>query len=137
MVLVEGPAGLSANRSSGQVMKRIALKMHARGLISDTPKLQPTTSAGGKPILAASTSQSAQNVATTLRGTVSTLKPKATSATGTVPDVTGYDIQSAIKILETNGLNVQVAGTGRVVRQSIAPGTPIKRRQKIVLTLKV
>lgn len=137
MVLVEGPAGLSANRSSGQVMKRIALKMHARGMISDTPKLQPTTSASGKPILAASTSQPAQNAATTLRGSVRTLKPKAASASGTVPDVTGYDIQSAIKILETNGLNVQVAGSGRVVRQSIAPGTPIKRGQKIVLTLKV
>lgn len=137
MVLVEGSAGLSANRSSGQVMKRIALMMHARGMLTETPRLQPTAAAGNKPTLAASTSQPAKSTATTLRSPVRMVTPKATAEKGAVPDVTGYDIQSAIKILETQGLNVQVAGSGRVIRQSIAPGTPIKRGQKILLTLKV
>lgn len=54
-----------------------------------------------------------------------------------MPDVTGYDLQSAIRILENKGLNVTVAGSGRVVRQSLAPGSAIKRGQKILLTLHI
>lgn len=80
MVLVEGPAGLSANRSSGQVLKQIALKMHARGMISDTPKLQKTARADNKPLLAASTSKAAENTATTLGRGVRTISPKGVAA---------------------------------------------------------
>lgn len=137
MVLVEGPAGLSANRSSGQVLKQIALKMHARGMISDTPKLQKTARADNKPLLAASTSKAAENTATTLGRGVRTISPKGGVAAGKMPDVTGYDLQSAIRILENKGLNVTVAGSGRVVRQSVAPGSAIRRGQKILLTLHI
>lgn len=136
MVLVEGPAGLSANRSSGQVMKRIALMMHARGMISDSPRLQ-RTAAAGKPTLAASTSHPAEKTAATLRCAVKTVSPKSAAPEGKVPDVTGYDLRSAIRILEDRGLNVDIAGAGRVIHQSIAPGSPIKRGQRIRLTLKV
>lgn len=137
MVLVEGPAGLSANRSSGQVLKQIALKMHARGMISDTPKLQKTTHADNKPLLAASTSKAAENTATTLGRGVRTISPKGKVAAGKMPDITGYDLQSAIRILENRGLNVTVTGSGRVVRQSVAPGSAVRRGQKILLTLHI
>lgn len=136
MVLVEGPAGLSANRSSGQVMKQIALKMHARGMISDPGKLK-TTARSAKPLLAASNAQGAKNTATTLGRGVRTVAPKPASGAGKVQDVTGYDLQSAIRILENQGLNVRVVGSGRVVRQSIPPGSRVVRGQRITLTLKV
>ncbi len=136
MVLVQGPAGLSANRSSGQVLKQIALKMHARGMLSATQHLEKTA-AIGSPTVAAANGNQPQEVASTLRHSVKKLPSKAAASAGKVPDVTGLDIRSAISVLEKQGLNVATLGSGRVVGQSIAPGELAKRGSKIVLTLAI
>ncbi len=136
MVLVQGAAGLSANRTSGQVMKQIALKMHARGLISDTPRLRKSAS-GEKPMIAASTSNDSEQIANTLGHPIRKMTPKKDYPAGKVPDVTGYDLRSAVKLLESRGLNVAVQGAGRVMRQSIQPGAKAVRGQKIMLTLEI
>ena len=52
----------------------------------------------------------------------------------TVPNVVGMGLRDAIYVLENRGLSVRFSGYGRVVRQSIRPGTRIVG-QEIRLTL--
>jgi cell division protein FtsI (penicillin-binding protein 3) len=52
-----------------------------------------------------------------------------------VPDVRGMTPSDAVFLLEKAGLHVRVAGVGKVKRQSIAPGSPFKHGQSIMLTL--
>ena len=51
------------------------------------------------------------------------------------PNVSGMGLKDAIYFLEYSGLQVQVKGKGRVVSQSIAPGTIIYKGQNIILQL--
>ncbi len=136
MVLVQGAAGLSANRTSGQVMKQIALKMHARGMLSETPKLRKNASAE-RPTVAASFGKDSEKIANTLGHPIRKVTPKKEYPYGKVPDVTGYDLRSAVNILESRGLNVEIKGAGRVTAQSIPPGAPAVRGKKILITLAI
>lgn len=136
MVLVQGAAGLSANRTSGQVMKQIALKMHARGMLSSTPRLQGA-STGTRPTIAATTRKDTEQIAGTLGSPVRKLAAGKEYPASKVPDVTGFDLRSAIHLLESRGLNVTVKGAGRVTGQSIQPGAKAVRGEKITLTLSI
>lgn len=136
MVLVQGAAGLSANRTSGQVMKQVALKMHARGMLTEPQRLA-MGAPKGSPLVAASNGSEPQSIASTLGRPVKKVSSKATAPADKVPDVTGMDVRSAITLLEKRGLNVTVRGAGRVVGQSLAPGSHARRGGKIILTLKV
>lgn len=136
MVLVEASAGKSANRTSGQVVKQIALKMLARGLINETPRLEKRASTD-KPVLAASVDPASKEASTTLGASVKRVTADANVKPGKVPNVIGFDLPSAVRLLESHGLNVAVAGTGRVASQSIAAGTPVRRGDRITITLKI
>ena len=50
-----------------------------------------------------------------------------------IPDLVGKTSLDAISIVEKLGLNFKIVGNGRVVKQSIKPGTKIKVGQLIVL----
>ncbi len=52
-----------------------------------------------------------------------------------VPDVSGMGLKDAVYMLETSGLQVQVRGRGKVMNQSIAPGTMVNKGQSILLQL--
>jgi cell division protein FtsI (penicillin-binding protein 3) len=52
-----------------------------------------------------------------------------------MPDVKGMGLKDAVYMLETNGLQVQVLGKGKVQSQSIMPGTRISKGQSIILQL--
>lgn len=52
-----------------------------------------------------------------------------------VPDVKGYGLKDAITILENKGLKVIIKGRGKVVAQSILPGTTINKGQAITIQL--
>lgn len=54
----------------------------------------------------------------------------------TMPDVIGMGLSDAIFILENRGLKVAFSGSGRVVGQSIAAGTGIRRGDRVTLKLK-
>lgn len=54
---------------------------------------------------------------------------------GSMPDVKGMGLKDAIYILENQGLKVVVLGKGKVVAQSVAPGTKIIKGQNIILQL--
>lgn len=55
---------------------------------------------------------------------------------GHIADVRGMSAKDAIYVLETQGLKVKMAGFGKVVKQSIAPGTEIINGKRIEITLK-
>ena len=52
-----------------------------------------------------------------------------------IPNVTGMAAMDAISLLENFGLLVEVKGTGKVRRQSLKEGTPIKKGTTIILNL--
>ncbi|MCB0796228.1 MAG: transpeptidase family protein, partial [Chitinophagales bacterium] len=52
-----------------------------------------------------------------------------------MPSVKGMGLRDAMYLLETMGLKVEVSGTGKVVYQSLSPGTGIYRGAKVFLKL--
>lgn len=53
-----------------------------------------------------------------------------------VPDLTNLTAGEVIYILEDMGLEAEINGVGRVVSQSVAPGTSIKNVEKVTVTLR-
>lgn len=53
-----------------------------------------------------------------------------------VPNVRGMGAKDAVFLLEEKGLRVRVNGMGKVVSQSIIPGSTVRKGQTITLTLK-
>ncbi len=54
-----------------------------------------------------------------------------------MPDVRGMGLRDALFLLEQLGMNVIVSGRGTVVRQSVAPGTMIRKEMPVMIELKV
>ncbi len=136
MALVLSRAGNSANRTSGQVVKNIALKMYARGMLGNTSNYTEKEN-GGLPLFSAS--EGIDNTRMRQRYGISrarAVRPEATPS-GTIPSVVGYDARSAVKILENLGLNVLLEGSGRVVWQSLPAGTALNKGNKVKLVLKI
>jgi len=52
-----------------------------------------------------------------------------------VPDVTGFTLRDAMFLLEERGLIVEFEGRGRVQRQSLPPGSPAVKGNRIVVKL--
>lgn len=53
-----------------------------------------------------------------------------------VPNVIGMGASDALFILENHGLNVSISGKGKVIKQSLTPGSSYKKNQHINLVLK-
>lgn len=136
IALVLGPSGTSANRTSGQIVKNMALKMYSRGLLDN--KFDYADGKGkGVPVVDAST-KSVQNLASKLGvASVKRVRTKPLSSPQVMPDVKGYDALSAISILEKSGMRVKLKGEGRVVAQSIDAGTQMRPGSEVILTLKI
>lgn len=140
MALILAPSGTSANRTSGQVVKNMALKMYSRGML-DNASTYTHQRTDALPILAGSRRGSASTVARSLGAqgakTIKTEDPTHNIAVRAMPNVMGYDAPTALRILEEQGVNVRLKGSGRVVAQSIPPGTQLTKGAVITLTLKV
>lgn len=52
-----------------------------------------------------------------------------------IPDVTGMGARDAVYLLENRGIKVTLSGRGKVIRQSIQPGTRAIKGQRCQLTL--
>jgi len=136
MVLILGPAhATSAASGPGGVLRDVAVKMHARGMLDNHSSYAhtrvasvPVISAGGKPGVAKKITAAAN-----LRQVAA---HEGGAQPGVVPDVRGYDVASATAILERAGLNVIIFGSGSVANQSIPAGTRIQKGKKILLILK-
>ncbi|MCH5229250.1 MAG: transpeptidase family protein [Muribaculaceae bacterium] len=137
MALVLGPSGTSANRTSGQVVKNIALKMFARGMLNNKSTYSSQRN-NGVPVFMASEKLEPNEISNQLGiSNHKRVKTPELSATGTVPDVRGLDAPTAVKLLEQRGIDVSLKGTGRVVAQSLPEGSEVKPGTSITLSLKI
>ena len=140
IVLMLG-ANVGAAASSGLVLKNIALKLYAHGLLDNSPSIYDqakgkTTAVKTQPtVYATHTKQNYSKLAkATSSANVATIaKPKAI-ANG-VPDVHGLSIREALGLLEEKGITVSFNGQGFVKSQSVPPGTPLSQCRAISLTL--
>lgn len=142
---------LGANRgaaaSSGMVLRNVAAKMYARGLLtlnanlddSGTPKREVTSSKTpyeSQPTLYSGTSTNRVQYIQSYLGTSSTrVFNNNSGTTGGVPNVHGMNIRDAVYCLEKVGLNVRFKGLGRVVGQSLSAGTTFNKGALITLKL--
>ena len=62
------------------------------------------------------------------------LSGKARISADNVPELTGMGLRDAVYVLENLGMKVKVEGAGKVVKQSLRPGTIIDN-QEITLYL--
>ena len=137
MALVLGPSGTSANRTSGQVVKNVALKMFSRGMLNNKSTFTDSK-AGNVPVYMASEKFEPSEIDTHLGiGNHKRVKSPDRGPAGTVPDVRGLDAPTAVMLLEQRGIDVALKGSGRVVAQSIPVGSEIKPGTTITLSLKI
>ncbi len=141
---------LGANRgaaaSSGMVLRNVAAKMYARGLLgandnlddSSTPKREAKSKTAYEkvPTLYSTNNISRIDKVKSYIGSpnakIFSSKPQGTSG---VPDVHGMNIREAVYCLEKVGLNVRFKGAGRVVGQSLSAGSSFNRGALITLAL--
>ncbi len=141
---------LGANRgaaaSSGMVLRNVAAKMYARGLLgandnlddSSTPKREAKSNTAYEkvPTLYSTNNISRIDKVKSYIGSpnakIFSSKPQGTSG---VPDVHGMNIREAVYCLEKVGLNVRFRGAGRVVGQSLSAGSSFNRGALITLAL--
>lgn len=69
-----------------------------------------------------------------IKGEVAEITP-FNADNNTMPDIAGMGLRDALYMLEKRGLKVKVHGIGRVMRQSIEPGTIYKKGEVIELAL--
>ena len=137
MALVLGPSGTSANRTSGQVVKNMALKMFSRGMLNNKSTYTDKKN-GSEPVFMASEKFEPSEINKSLGiSSHKRVQKPGEYPSGRVPDVKGLDAPSAVKILEERGINVNLKGSGRVVAQSLPEGSEIKPGAMITLSLKI
>ncbi|MBD5212407.1 MAG: transpeptidase family protein [Bacteroidales bacterium] len=137
IALILAPGGTSANATSGQVLKRVALKLYSRGMLNNKSTFTAERTSQ-RPTLAASTRQDADKLSSQLglTGSRQVKRPETRTAKSQIPDVKGYEPRSALAILEKAGYNVRIKGNGRVVGQTPAAGAPAPQGSTVLLTLK-
>lgn len=138
IALVLANGGNSANRTSGQVVKNMAIKMYSRGML-DNASSYSEERRDSRPVLSASTVNNSSKIAAAT-GSTSMRRLQGQAHNGdrtTMPNLAGYDAPSAVRILEQRGINARIQGSGHVVGQSVAPGQPVRKGQIVKLTLRI
>ena len=54
---------------------------------------------------------------------------------GTVPDITSMGARDAIFCMESRGIRTRIHGRGKVIKQSLMPGTPVKKGSICIIEL--
>lgn len=137
VVLMLG-ANRGAARSSGIVLKNVALKMYSRGLLGNVSDYRAETKQDKTSgvIYASKNAKSSESVKKEFNlGKMKNFREPKIPAEG-VPGVVGLGLKDAISILESKGLNVKFSGNGYVHSQSLASGSKYKKGDIITLTLK-
>lgn len=142
IVLMLG-ADRGAGASSGMVLKNIARKMYARGLLGSAPDYASVKSKDnandGKsyPTLYASMrDKTTNNISRGLGIQAPHTYARPQRVQKGVPNVIGLNIREAIKVLEDAGLSVSFTGSGMVTGQSLSAGSNYARGQRINLRLR-
>ena len=141
VVVVSNPKSPRGAASvSGEVLKGVANKLYARGLLDNSsdyrvnvdPKSEKT------PTFYASMRSNNANDEMLKDLSINSIKrferPK-TDTVGVVPNVVGLGLREAISQLETVGLNVEITGVGYVKSQTPKAGEKLEPGTKVVLSL--
>ena len=126
-----------AASTSGQVMKNIAVKMHSRGLLGNTPDYAADAAGPSRAQLYGSLKPDRHKkvrLATGMTSEAHPARPRKMPA-GTVPSVLGLGLREALVELESDGFNVKFNGTGYVRQQIPEEGTPLKKGSTVTLAL--
>ncbi len=140
----------SGGLMSGVVVKNIAERISAIDTVSTIYDLQldSTYTDLKKPLVKSGKYDAFRNVMTSLRqpyGGKGTSWIKAQSdgkktsiatlpfVSGTVPDLTGMCAKDAIYLCEKSGLGINMSGVGKVISQSLSPGSKTSKGQNITL----
>ncbi len=140
MVVISEPSvAVSAASSSGMIVRDIAAKMNARGMLGNKPDYHADDPVKDKTVTPTVYSVE-QNRISMLRQTlgtnqVKTYKSAGKVSRGTIPDVRGMGIRQAVHAIEAAGYHVSVRGNGLVVAQSPVAGTRIRAGATVELTM--
>lgn len=140
IVVVSDPKGAHRGpaASAGTVLKNVALKLFARGMLSDDPVLD-THRSGDIPTVYSSFNDSRNATLHTdlaLGPTRAIRHPKTDIEAGQIPDVKGVSLREAITSLESAGYAVDFDGVGYVYAQTPEAGTPAGPGTKVNLKLR-
>ena len=139
IVVMEG-ANCGAARSSGTVLKNVALKLYSLGMLNNisdfhASEQKPTT----RPTFFATAADRSNNSKLVANAGIKELKrfrsPRNVTD-GEVPEVIGLGAREAISRLEAAGLKVKLHGYGYVARQSVRAGTKAEKGTLVELTLR-
>ena len=135
------PGMPSAARYSGGVLKSIAEKMFAMGLLDTHLEIKRDTVRPFEPRIKTGSEEATYTVCKNL-GLIydkeqQNIQHDLDKTYTFVPNVTNMGAKDALYILEKSGLKVGLKGKGKVKTQSIPPGTAIRKGQKIWITLEI
>lgn len=154
IVLIKNPKGWQqyGNNVAGPVFKEIADNIYSRDInLHMAMEKKKVLEFGVFPVIQAGMqdeltmlcnelgisnhSKTDENWIRAVRNGNSVLWSNNTPAKDQVPNVKGMTFRDAIFLLETSGLQVEHEGKGRVVEQSILPGTKVSKGRKIHIRL--
>ena len=139
IVVMEG-ANCGAARSSGTVLKNVALKLYSLGMLNNISDFhaseQKSTTRPTFFATAADRSSNSKLVASAGIKELKRFRSPRNVPDGDVPDVIGLGAREAISRLEAAGLKVKLHGYGYVARQSVRAGTKAEKGAIVELTLR-
>ena len=154
MVLIKNPKGWRqyGNNVAGPVFREIADNIYSRDIqLHAAMKKKEILDYGVFPVIRAGKqdeltllcnelgvsnhSNTEEEWIRAVRNGNSVLWDNNTAAKGQVPNVQGMTFRDAIFLLEQSGLQVEHDGKGRVVRQSLPPGTKVDKGRRIHISL--
>ena len=125
--------------SSGTVLKNVALKMHARGMLGPDSTLTASSGAYHTPTLYSSFNTARNNVLCSSLGMEKARAirhPSSARAESTIPDVKGVSLREALATLEAAGYAVSFKGVGYVYEQTPEAGTTAGPGSRVTLSLR-
>lgn len=139
IVVMEG-ANCGAARSSGTVLKNVALKLYSLGMLKNISDFhaseQKSTTRPTFFATAADRSNNSKLVANAGIKELKRFRSPRNVTDGEVPEVIGLGAREAISRLEAAGLKVKLHGYGYVARQSVRAGTKAEKGTLVELTLR-
>jgi cell division protein FtsI (penicillin-binding protein 3) len=152
IVVVNAPSNsvYYGNQVAGPVFKEIADKVYATGFFKEPELLE--ASENTPPTVLKGYSIDSRNVlaklgyvlpipesewVTALRRNDTIILREHKMIENLVPDVTGMGLRDALYILENAGISVSTSGRGKVIQQSLRPGTRVIPGTRVTLELKM
>lgn len=137
VVVICDPNNHSAARTSGQVLRNVALKLYSRGYLNDGLSLENSNASEQRPTFYGSYNSDRY---TGLRSSLgiehsAVLRTDNSGEAGAVPNVTGLGIREALVELERRGLNVKFIGSGYVTGIDPPIGTYVTPGTVVTVTL--